>query len=74
MSKWVVVDVGCIECGEHTSVVAVCPSKKKAIEALQTYAEKVGEPVYAERIDYFYGGQHQVGLYEVGVKKHGYAR
>lgn len=35
--KYVVVDIGCIECGEHSTVLGIFGDKKKAEEVLKKY-------------------------------------
>jgi hypothetical protein len=54
MSLYVVVDIGCIECGEETKVLGVFADKSEA----EHVAEDHGAP------DYFNGGQHAVEVFE----------
>lgn len=42
MNLWAVVDVGCIECGEATTVVGVYDSVASAEAARDEYAAKLG--------------------------------
>lgn len=52
--KFVVVDTGCIECGESTEVLGIYRTRKAAEEE-----HKEG--------DYFDGGQHCIEIFEVEV-------
>lgn len=62
MSKYALVDVGCIECGESTSLIGVYRTKKAADEAFTTYVSKVGANQWG---DYFDDGQHVIEVLEV---------
>jgi hypothetical protein len=42
MQVFVIVDVGCIECGEPSKIVGVFKSKDKAEESFKAYLKKVG--------------------------------
>ncbi len=42
MKMFVIVDVGCIECGEQTEVVGVYPNKKEAKAAFDAQCVKLG--------------------------------
>jgi hypothetical protein len=57
-------DVGCIECGEDSTVVGVFESKQEAIEAARERAKGEGdEPPFG----YFSGGQHSVEVFNLGT-------
>lgn len=58
---YAVVDVGCIECGEPTFVIAVCDEETMALGEMDSYLDRIG----VENQDYFSGGQHCVAVYEV---------
>lgn len=58
MSKYLTFDIGCIECGESSSVVGVYESREEAQAAL---AERAGN----EHGGYFSGGQHHVEVFEL---------
>lgn len=68
MKKWLVFDVGCIECGENSQPVGVYASKAAARRAVKRYVTNEpnkygfswGRPEWA--------GQHLVDVYEVEVK------
>lgn len=51
MQVWVVVDVGCMECGEDTEVLGVYPTKEQAEAAWKTG-------------HYFTNGEHNVEIHE----------
>lgn len=58
--KYIIVDVGCIECGEQTEVVGIYTTKKSAEEAFNEYAESKGIKKWEPR-----GGFLELlGLYE----------
>jgi hypothetical protein len=69
--SYAVVDVGCIECGESTSVVSVCIDRERALKRLARYAAEKGEtPDQVELVKrgwfvYFTGGKHVVEVLEV---------
>jgi len=52
MKLYVVVDIGCIECGEDTAVLGIYKSREDAEQK-----HKLGS--------YFSGGQHSVEVFEV---------
>lgn len=54
--KYVVVDIGCIECGEPSSVLGIFTDKEKAIEISKKCEE------YQEKN---WTGQHDFEIYEV---------
>ena len=54
--KYVVVDIGCIECGETSSVLGIFTDKEKAIEISKKCEE------YQEKN---WHGQHDFEIYEV---------
>jgi hypothetical protein len=58
---YVVVDVGCLECGEPTFVIAVCDDELNALGERDAYLKRIE----VEQTTFFYGGQHEVGVYEV---------
>lgn len=53
---YVVVDVGCIECGEVTRVLGVFTDENKALEVLKDHAER-------QRKGWW--GHHDFNMYEV---------
>jgi hypothetical protein len=55
MKVFVVVDIGCIECGEPTDVLGIFKTEGEADAAVQ-------DP------SYFNGGQHHVQVFEVEVE------
>jgi hypothetical protein len=65
--SFVIVDVGCIECGEETYIVGVYPSLAEAEAVARSYPRD-DEPTRTFRGDgesYFSGGQHHVEIHEV---------
>lgn len=54
---WIVVDIGCIECGESSSIVGVFSSKERADTIVKTLLRKRG----------FIGGQHDYEAFELPV-------
>lgn len=62
MSKFVLVDVGCIECGEGTEAIGVYRTKKVADEAFRAYIAEKGADQWGY---YFDGGQHNIEILEV---------
>jgi hypothetical protein len=47
MSKlFIVLDIGCLECGEESHVVAIYPSEEEAKESVDRYYEKMGGEEY----------------------------
>ena len=53
---YVAVDVGCIECGEETSVLGIFTDKQKAMEVLGEHKKRQEEN---------WSGQHNFELHEV---------
>lgn len=53
---YVVVDVGCIHCGEETNVLGVFTDENKALDVLDEYEKRQEENWH---------GQHCFGIYEV---------
>jgi hypothetical protein len=73
---WVLIDVGCIECGEQTNVLAVHSDEGKAYEAFQAMNRKLcksaGRISTAEyggtrgyESSYFDNGQHSLELHYI---------
>lgn len=65
--KYVVVDIGCIECGESSNVVGIFDTIEQAEEAINQYI--TNEP---DEIGFNWGrkewhGQHSVEIFEVAV-------
>jgi len=58
---FVVVDVGCTECGEDTKIVAIRGTEEAAMDALRVEAGRVGiekpEAIKRGYVGYFAGGQ-----------------
>lgn len=74
MNGFVVVDVGCIECGENTSLIGVFDTEAGARRAVAAYAQGKKLPEYevetaaqGEGFEYFAGGQHRVVVLPVNV-------
>ena len=40
MKKWIVVNIGCIECGVSSNIVGVFDNEEKASEIAKEYSEK----------------------------------
>ena len=58
---WVLVDVGCIECGEDTYVVGVYETEGEAIAAFHASVTELGETTRSEYAhSYFAGGQREL--------------
>lgn len=62
MGEYVIVDIGCIECGEETEVVGIYSSMKQAEADYKAYLAKVEANDWGA---YFHGGQHSVELIAV---------
>jgi len=64
---FVVIDVGCLECGEETTVLKVCRTRAKANELVTALAKERGEKIATHdnscSFGYFTAGQHAVGVY-----------
>ena len=76
--RYVIVNIGCIECDESTSVPAMFPTKSQAIDFIvknfakkTKYAPDVAEEKTREEFDkngsvYYFGyGQHSVEIFAV---------
>jgi hypothetical protein len=65
MSKWVAMDIGCIECGEPSQLIGVFDSENAAAKAAKAYAAEVNGDWDDEDKSggYFSGGQHGISLF-----------
>lgn len=54
--KYVVVDIGCIECGEQSAVLGIFTNKRKAEETRKKYSE-----IHSNN----WHGQHHFEIFEV---------
>lgn len=59
MSRFLVFDIGCIECGESSAVVGIYDSREEADAA------KVARADGDRDGNYFAGGQHIVAVFEL---------
>lgn len=67
MKRYLVMDIGCIECGEPSRVVGLYTSKKEAIKVRDEYASSDsswGRPEW--------GGQHAVEVHDIKTKEYIY--
>lgn len=62
--QFVVVDVGCIECGADTEVVGVFSTREVAEAAQRTRAERHGS---LDGWSYFAGEEHHVRVFELNM-------
>ena len=78
-TKWVIIDVGCIECGEQTEVRAICSSQEEAERQLTQLCRGLGiirgadlefagldgkkGSSYIAKVEYFKGGQRALELH-----------
>ena len=58
MTRFLVFDIGCIECGESSAVVGIYATQPEAQAALVSRAGN-------EDGGYFSSGQHEVGIFEL---------
>ena len=56
MSKYIVVDIGCIECGEPSCILGIFTDKEKAYKVRDKYKEIQSN---------YWSGQHYFEVYEV---------
>lgn len=64
---FVIVDIGCIECGESTEILLITPSEQIARETMERLHHEHGknyDPKYWYRFSYFNGGQHEVEVFD----------
>lgn len=64
MKKYLVFDVGCIECGEDSCVVGVYKTKEEAENAIDGYFD---EGTSWGRTGWH--GQHDVGIYPIEIEE-----
>lgn len=64
--RFVIVDIGCIECGEPTSVHGLFNTMEDAQTQLKLMkADGPNKREYENGYEYFAGGQHHVKIFEV---------
>lgn len=72
---FVLVDVGCIECGEATEVVGVYATRDEAVAQVRRIAVKIDKEIPDDfdewGLSYFTGGQRRLEIHEVGNRDRG---
>lgn len=71
-TRYVIINVGCLECGEATEVLAICTSRKKAREHLNLIAEGIKPSHIRSRdedsVSCFVSGQSEIEIFEFPPK------
>jgi hypothetical protein len=66
--KYIVFDVGCIECGASSNPVGIYDTEEEARKALDIYMKDPDvfkENPQVDREDYFHGEQHHVEIFKL---------
>lgn len=69
--SFVLVDIGCIECGEETSILGIYATLDDGLAAVKEQAVKHKQPASADgrSTGYFNYGQHSIELLEFNEKE-----